>query len=390
MMKTPWPVSILLICLLGACAATGPLPGSSNPTISFESDLFGESPGIISSEDIYRLSVKQRQTFLRYFNNPIRENTPAHERVSDYLKNITINFDYLGETYTADVALNNSSGNCLSLAILTTALAQVVGVETGYQLVDSAPVFESHGKVIYRGQHVRTKLYDPEWLPPDEGELVFSRPGLLVDYFASDGDRFVSNISQAEYMAMYYNNLAAEAIAREDYNTAFWQLQTSMELAPNNVSAINAMAIVYRRMGDVTKAEEIYQYGIRYLPNKVSLLRNYRALLSQQERDEEVKKISKSLAQLHDSNPFDWLHAGRGAYDDGNFREAVLYYKKAVKVAPYLHESYAGMAKAYYKLGNKSGAERELRNAQNYSFEESTRSMYQAKLMALSNLKKDS
>ncbi len=388
-MKTPWPVTVLLSCLLGACAATSPVPDSSQPTISFESDLFGEPPDIIAAADIYRLSEEQRGAFLKYFNDPIRENTPTHERVSDYLENITVNFSYLGETYTADAALDNFSGNCLSLAILTTALARVVGVETGYQLVDSAPVFALHGKVIYRGRHVRTKLYDPDWLPPGDDRLILRRPGLLVDYFPTDGDRFVGNISQAEYIAMYYNNLASDAIAREDYRTAFWLLHTSMELAPNNVSAINAMAIVYRRMGDVAKAEEIYRYGIKNLPDNVSLLRNYRVLLTQLERYKEVKEVTKSLAQLHDANPFDWLHAGRGAYDDGNFEEAVFYYKKAVTVAPYLHESYAGMAKAYYKLGNKSGAERELKNAETYSDEESTRSMYRAKLMALSNIKKD-
>jgi len=385
MMKTTWTVTILLSCLLGACATNGQLPSS---TISFESNLFGEPQEIIAPDDIYQLSEEQRQAFLQYFNNPIRENTPPHERVSDYLENITVNFTYQGETYTAAAALDNFSGNCLSLAILTTALAQVVGVETGYQLVDSAPVFALHGRVIYRGQHVRTKLFDPEWLPPGEDRWVLSRPGLLVDYFPSEGDRFVGNISEAEYMAMYYNNLASDAIASEDYNIAFWLTHTSMELAPDNVSAMNAMAILYRRIGDVAKAEEIYRYGINNMPDQVSLLRNYRVLLIEQERYKEVEEIGKSLVRLQDSNPFEWLHAGRSAYDDGNFEEAVFYYKKAVTVAPYLHESYAGMANAYYKLGDKSGAERELKNAENYSNEESTRSMYQAKLMALSNLNK--
>ena len=184
---------------------------------------------------------------------------------------------------------------------------------------------------------------------------------------------------------MYYNNLAGEAVSREDYNAAYWLLRKSLELMPDNASAINSMAIIYRRMGDVAKSEEIYQYGIRVLPNNVSLLRNYRVLLKQQERFDEVEKINRTLTQLDGSSPFDWLRAGQHAYINGEFKDAVFFYKKAVETAPYLHESYAGMAKAYYQLGDRSGARRELINARKFSNRQSIQSMYQAKLMALAN-----
>ena len=257
-----------------------------------------------------------------------------------------------------------------------------MGVETGYQLIDSSPVFESHGSVIYRGLHVRTRLYDPAW-QPKAGFFTINRPGLLVDYFPSDRDRFVSNIGETEYTAMYYNNLAGEAVSREDYNAAYWLLRKSLELMPDNASAINSMAVIYRRMGDMEKSEEIYQYGVRYLPENVSLLRNYRVLLKQQKRFAEVENINKKLSQLEDSNPFDWLRAGQQAYDNGEFKDAVFFYKKAVETAPYLHESYAGMAKAYYQLGDHSGARRELINAREFSNRQSIQSIYQAKLTAL-------
>ncbi|MGA9575017.1 MAG: tetratricopeptide repeat protein [Lysobacterales bacterium] len=383
-MKKPWPFHIPLVCLLAACAATGPLPQNSQPSIAFEGELFGEPADIVAIADIYRLSEQQLQDFMAYFDAPIRQDTPAHERVSAYLEEVTINFSYHGDTYTAEDALRKSSGNCLSLAILTTALAKVAGVETGYQLIDSAPVYELSGSLIYRGQHVRTKLYDPRW-EPREGSLVLSRPGLLVDYFPSNGDRFVGNIDEAEFNAMYYNNIASDAIAKGDYNNAFWLLRKSLEMAPYNTAAVNAMAITYGRVGQLTKAEDIYTYGIRYLPQKVSLLRNYRVLLRQQARYDEIEAIDRNLAQFDDSNPFDWLQAGQGAYAEGDFKDAVFYFKKAVRIAPYMHESYAGLAKAYYKLGNRSGAKREFRNAREHSYEDSSQAMYQAKLMALSN-----
>jgi len=354
--------------------------GVSN--ISFDSDLFGDQPKIITVADIYRLSDDQQKAFQTYFRDPALQGIPAHRRLYDYLESITMNFGYQGETYAAEVALRRSSGNCLSLAILTTALAQLAGVDVGYQLVDSSPVFEAQGKVVFRGQHVRTKLYEPRREAVD-GEFVIRRGGLLVDYFPNAGDRFVSNINKAEYQAMYYNNLASEAISREDYGKAFWLLRRALELTPYDAGAINSMAIVYRRAGNVEKSEEIYRYGIKNLSNKVSLLRNYRVLLSEQERFAEVEELNLALAELDEDSPFDWLHAGHDAFAKNEFGEAISYSQKAVEIAPYLHESYAGLAKAHYKLGNRVRAKRELINAQKFSYRKSIQSLYQAKLIAL-------
>jgi len=387
-MKVLLNVLILSVFLLAGCAGqpslqqAGSAPGQSpGKKLVFDSAPFGEPQEILRVEDIYRLSAGQEAAFLQYFNKPAMRNIPAHERVWLYLQEITMDFGYQGETYTAEEALTRASGNCLSLAVLTTALAKLAGVETGYQLVDSTPVFESYGSVVFKAQHVRTKLLEP--VSPQAGVHVLSRRGLLVDYFPQSNDRFVSNISEPEYNAMFYNNLAGEAIADEDYNTAFWLLRKSLELAPDNPGSINAMAVLHRRVGQLEKAEEIFLYGIENMVDKVSLLRNYRVLLEQQGRSDEVRDINRRLALLKDPSPFDWLNAGYDAFSEGDFTEAIFFYRKAAAVAPYLHESHAGLAKAYYKIGKRKDAAREFRKALANSQRPSTRNMYEAKLMAL-------
>lgn len=388
-MLTGWFARLLLVGVLAGCAGIESpnseptlAPATETPTFTFETDLFNEPVDIIDIEDVFRLSGEQQADFLAFFQDPAQQGMPAHRRVYEYLETVTMNFGYQGRTYAAEESLERSAGNCLSLAILTTSLAELAGVETGYQLVDSAPVFASMDNIVFRGQHVRTKLLEP--LPDiTNGEPPLRRGGLLVDYFPSDGDRFIGNISVPQYHAMYYNNLASEAIAREDYNTAYWLLRKVLELTPQDAGAFNSMAVVFRRAGDERKAEEIYRYGIAHLPAKVSLLRNYRILLVSQGRLKEADAIAEALADLNDVSPFDWLHAGRDAYDKSEYREAVAYYKKAVEVAPYLHEGYAGLAKAYYKLGYRSRAIREFEKAQKFSQQKSVQDLYQAKLMAL-------
>jgi tetratricopeptide (TPR) repeat protein len=89
------------------------------------------------------------------------------------------------------------------------------------------------------------------------------------------------------------------------------------------------------------------------------------------------------LERLGEPNPFDWIHAAQQAHSEGQYTEAISLYKKAVAIAPYLHESYFGMARSHYELGNRERAETELAQALERADRASTRSLYEAKLAAL-------
>jgi len=385
-MRTPSPVVVLLMII--SLAACGSIPadggGGQAPGLTLDSHLFGERPSIISTAAVHELSEDQRLEFRRFLDNPDRQEELTHRRVFAYLEAITSNFSYVGETYTASEALENSAGNCLALAILTTALARQADIEVGYQLTDSFPVFESTGSLIKRGLHVRTILYDPTWVAT-EGILVFSRPGIRIDYFPSDSDRFISNTTESEYFAMYYRNIAVNAIEDKDLPKAYWLLLESLELSPNNPDSLNMLAIIYDRAGDTRKSEEIYKFGIQNSTRQVALLRNYGMFLRRQLRHAEADIVERRLAELDDPNPFDWIIAGQEAYKDGDFRRAIRFFKKSTELAPYLHEGHFGLAKTYFRIGNLKVAEQELVQALNYANRASTRALYEAKLAALSD-----
>ena len=398
---------LLLVCAvtLTGCATT-PAPEriAQNPTLDIESDAFGAPPDLDEPAEIFRLSPEQRRAFLRYFYSPERDDVPANRAVYDYLDLVTTNFNFQGKTLAAKEALSLGTGNCLSLAILTTALAELADVEIGYQLMDSTPIFQLEGstddpgklagdsvadnRVIYKGVHARSILYDPDWRETNS-QLTFRRPGIQVDYYPTGGERFIRNLARDQFVSMYYSNLAADAVAEGDLSQAYWLLRKSLELAPQSTSAVNMMAVVFRRAGDDAKAEEIYRYGISNLPEKVSLLRNYRLLLEQQGRQQEANELAAQLLALGDNNPFDWIHAAQQAHREGHYPEAIRLYKKAVAVAPYLHESYFGMARSHFELGNRDTAERQLELARERANRASIRSLYEAKLVALQALENE-
>lgn len=384
-MKFPSLIVVLtIVALLAACSTTA-VDSTSDQSLAtvLQSDLFGEPPSVKSTAEIHELSDEQRFEFQRYFHDSRNRNTAPHKRVSDYLVSITAGFNYRGETYTASEALEHSAGNCLALAILTTALTKLANVEVEYQLIDSAPVFESRGNHIRRSLHVRSLLVDPTWVPP-EGFLVWSRPGITVDYFPSRFMRFVRNIDEQEYFAMYYRNIAANAIEDQDLSKAYWLLMESLDLSPDSLESLNMLAIVFDRAGDRSKSEEIYKYGIQHAQRQVSLLRNYGIFLRREGRTAEAEEVEAMLAEQDEPNPFDWIYAGQEAYRDGEFTRAIGLFRKSVQLAPYLHEGHFGLARAYYQLGNMKRAEQELEQALTNAVGSSARKMYEVKLAALS------
>lgn len=378
----------LLFNILFGCSNVRQTQPSHNPMVFTDHSLFGKKPEIISEDEIFQLSPGQEKEFLRYYYNGNNRNVAAHRRVYDYLKQIVSDFNYQGNTYTAEEAIRLSSGNCLSLAIITTALARVAHVIIAYQLVDDVPVYELKGQVVFKGVHIRSILYHTD-TDLNSPKYTIGRTYLKVDYFPSGNERFIKFIPESNFVAMYYRNKAAEAIAKGDVSTAYWLVKASLEYEPDSSQAINMMAIIHRHVNADLRAEEIYKYGIKYAKDKLTLLKNYRILLREQGRYDEVNQISEKIENYDDPSPFNMMQLAGEEYNNGNYSRAIHLYRKATEIAPYLHEGYFGLAKSYYQLGNIVAAERNLRYAEEHAFKMSTKSLYQAKLMVLTHNRSD-
>ena len=371
-------IAVAASASLGCAASPTVTESVLEPRLTFPDALFGDPASIPTVEEIFALGEARQAHFLDFFNAPVRRQLPAHKRVHQYLVSETERFDFHNDTFVANEAFERSAGNCLSLAIITTSLANLVDVDVGYQLIEASPVYELRGDVGVRGLHVRSLLYEPLSLTQ-----AGTRGGIKIDYFPDGSERFVGNLNEDQYYALYYSNVAAESIARGEITIAYWYLREALRLAPKSSKALNMMAIVYHRAGDPATAERIYRFGIDHLREKISFLRNYRALLLAQGRASDAEAVTARLAEIDEPNPFDWLAAARSAYGAGQYEEAIRYYRRALDLAPYLHEGYLGMALSQYELGDTELARRNLKLAIENSRRESTRSLYEAKLAAL-------
>lgn len=349
----------------------------------------GQRPAIIDRDSIYQLSEARQKDFLDYYNDPKNQKMPGHRRLGKYLTITGKAFNYMPDTRTASEVFDLDGGNCLALANITTALARLVGMRVGYQLMDDIPVYEMQDNIILRGVHVRSILYEPlpALLIAGSTPTTIVQNGLgslIIDYFPTGRARYLRRISEAEFSAMYYRNIAAEAIAAGEFPRAYWFVKESMIHAPNHSEAINMLAVLYRRAGDDWAAEQIYLYGLNSADQKLSLLKNYRGLLREQGRQVEAEDMTRRLSIYKDADPFEWWFLAENAFGEENYSDALSYYKKSIEIAPYLHEGYFGMAKTYYQLGHVKSARVAMRQAMENAGRARFRTLYAAKLRALS------
>lgn len=319
---------------------------------------FGPKPEIISPQQFQHINAAQAQDFLDYFESPDHAQTPGYRRLANYIVQRVKSFEYNADTLTAEQVLQTNSGNCLSLAIMTSALAQIAGITVSYQLMDDDPVFEFNGSTVVKGVHVRTKLLNAEW--GSVNDLVSESSGISIDYFPTGRSRFISNLSEQDYYGMYYRNLAVESLQREDFNTAYWLSMESLKFAPEHSDSLNMLAVINKRIGRTEEAEQVYLYAIERAQEKLSLLKNYRVLLLNQGRKEEAAAIALRLLKMDDPSPFNWFHLARESYEEGDYERAISYYRKALEFAPYLHEARLGIALSYYALDRVAQADAAL------------------------------
>lgn len=374
----------LAVCLSAFGCATSPVTETVAPP-SLKSllvtDRFGARPALPDGEAIHQLSAEQITTLQAYLSRPALRYKPLHRRVADYLDQLTTNFSYDERTLAARDAYALQSGNCMSLAVLTTALAQVAEVDIEYELMNESPVFQWQGDLLLNGQHLRSVLLEPT---TESDTMMTIRSGIEIDYFPTGSSRYVRRVSHNEYLSMFYNNLAVQALAEADYGKTYWLLREALSLQPENGDTLNTLALLFRRAGDAKRSEDIYQAALRATPNAVVILRNYRSLLTGQNRMEEAQALSAALLKLEDVSPIDWLRAGTREYATGNYNDAANYFKKALGIAPHLHEANLGLAQTYYAMKDNRNTRQQLELALKNAQRNATRSLYQAKLNALS------
>ncbi|MBE8168310.1 MAG: hypothetical protein HAW66_08085 [Shewanella sp.] len=119
------------------------------PTVTLNHALFNSDQTEVSpNQPILELTEKQQQIFLANYQKRIGKGVRPDQALAEFLQSKLSSFTYYGETYDAKTAMRLNKGNCMSLAMLSAALAKIAGLEFDFIEVNSIPIFDKQGSLI--------------------------------------------------------------------------------------------------------------------------------------------------------------------------------------------------------------------------------------------------
>lgn len=373
----------LISSVLFGCSANKNYKASTQDASLFINEvLFSSDIAVIKPAELFNLSSTQQQKFLTFYQQATKSGYKPNEAIESYLIRHLSGFTYYGRTYNASDAMRLNQGNCMSLAILTTAFAHLAGVEIGFLKMHSLPIFEKHGNVILSSSHVQSILYDSDFVPEDN-YFYIGRPGIIIDYFPQEENIRSHNIDLMAFVAMYYINIASEFYLEGNYDDAFAYTKAAYQYDSNSISALNLFGLLHKSRGDFIAAESFYELALTKKQKNINVMDNYLNLLEQQGKYTKALDLKRKLKNLYDPNPYHWLEKAQSARYQKRYSDAVALYQKVIKMAPYVKQAYAELRDVYLLQGQNNQAIKTLKSSLIWVHDPALKKKYKKQLYQL-------
>ena len=376
--------SALLLCvLLAACAH--PLPRQDVAGLLRDAQ-FPPASEPVDATAVFALSDAMRQFAATEFGGTAASHDPRQTLIKALAdpQRLALTYD-AGRTRTAAQAFEARAGNCLSLVIMTAALARHIGLPVGFRSVLVDDLYTRSGDLTVASGHVNLVLGQP-LARRSRGAL--DAPDLIVDFLPSEEVRGYSSMGVGEetIVAMFLNNRAAEALADGRVRDAYWWARAALLEDPGFDAAANTLAVVYLRTGMLREAEQALQRVLTQEPENTAALSNLVITLQRAQQPAKAAAVAARLAQVQPYPPFHFFDQGRRAMQAGEYERARELFARELRRQPFQHEVHFWAALAAWRLGDERGATRHLRQAMDNSLTRGARELYAAKLERLQGM----
>ena len=374
---------LALVGLLGACASTPPAEAPQPPPGLFIDSAFDPPLQPVEASQVFALSPAMKR-YLEVEIAPQLRTLGRQRGLVDALhRKAQLRLDYdTDSTRNAAEAFDARAGNCLSLVVMTAALAKHLELPVQYQALIGQESWSRSGDLSFINGHVNIAI-DKRLVDRVAGIDPDSQ--VRIDFGALPAGRGAAlrRISEATILAMFMNNRAAEALVRGDVDGAYAHASEAVRQDPTYPSAYNTLGVVYQRRGLQAQAERTYRHALERSPEHAPSLLNLARLLEGQERQDEARPLRERLARLESEPPFHHFDLGRAAAQAGDYAAARTHILREMRRDPDYHEFHFWLAVALYGLGQVEQARAHLTLAMNNSTTRREQSMYASKLQRL-------
>jgi len=212
-----WLASLVLAISMAACSST-PQQVMTQPLLHDE--FFTAPAQPIDARDVFALDDAMRSYLRDNGKGALFFHNRAEWLVQALYKRGELKIEYdAAATRNAAQAFDARAGNCLSLVLMTAALAKELGLQVEYNSAFTEETWSRQGALLLRSGHINITL----------GKRMIDRPRgqdsrvWTIDFLPAgelQGLR-VKPIEEATVVAMFMNNRAAEALARDEAEQAY-------------------------------------------------------------------------------------------------------------------------------------------------------------------------
>ncbi|MFZ6766288.1 tetratricopeptide repeat protein [Undibacterium sp. Di26W] len=374
-MKT-W-IILLFTGLLAACASQ---PGQKISHLQLHDQGFGPASTSIRADEVMALSKEMHAYVKNEIAIQMRGKSPQKALFDALSTKGQIRLEYDAEiTRNAAQAFSARSGNCLSLVLMTAALAKELGMEVQYQNILMDESWSRSNDIYFAAGHVNIVLGSKSGFRHFTQEYSQS---MVIDFLPPReirGQR-ADLIREATVIAMYFNNRAAESLAQHQVDDAYWFARAALTSDPDFVAAYNTLGVIYRQHGDLALSESVFKQILGKEAENTMALSNLVEVLRKTDRQTEAQVYATKLASLQPNAPFHFFNLGLAAMDRGEYAKAKALFKREIKRDPNYDEFHLWLALAHLKLGETSDAVEELTLAQANSTTRKAENLYASKL----------
>ncbi|MGZ5248861.1 MAG: tetratricopeptide repeat protein [Caldimonas sp.] len=366
-----------LAALLSACAATPPIV--ERPDLLLNDQLFSAPSERVSTDDVFTVSDEMRHYVRFEISDQLRSKGVQTGLAEALYRRAQLKLEYdAAITKTASQAFATRSGNCLSLVIMTAALARELNLPVRYQSAYLEETWSRSGDLLFASGHVNVTLGRRIVDAGTERDLS----PLTIDFLPPEDIRRmrVRDIGEETVLAMYANNRAAEALARGRVDDAYAWAREALRKDPSFSSAYNTLGVVYLRHGDLAPAERVFTHLLTREPDNTRALANLVQTYEQQERPAEANLLRSRLASIESDPPFHFFNLGLDAARHSDWVSARKFFAREVARADYYHEFHFWLGLADWQLGDVAEARKHLQLAIDNSTTRGQHDLYAAKL----------
>ena len=287
--------SILLLAGLAACASLPtPIERSSPVPLYFDDERFTGSPIEASAYQVMEPSPEMRAFVAEVLRRRAKAFGPVKALIATLNDAALFGFRYEADiTGSASETFATRTGNCLSLALMTASLAELMGLEVEFQSVkvpEAELSTEGTPDLLRTVGHVNLRVA--------ERSASRFRNWTTIDFLVPDNAMQFRAIpiERDRVVSLYFNNKAIDAFVQADLNRAYWWTRASIDADPTSSVALNSLGAIWTKLGQLALAKAALEKAAKLDPSnrnaEFNLLAN--AVLDQKHSVAGVLLTSKS------------------------------------------------------------------------------------------------